>query len=441
MISDFFRKINKSEDGFVTGDDRDYFAAVSSSCERMMNEAIEQYNSEDHTPLSEPIKYNVLWLAFTHVTYEYFDYRMNDFDRGYLKDVTLNFMKSVEKITDHNLEITVDLRFIEEPVPLTKLRNDGPLYLASETVYPLVEKCISDLRVDTIFTTIQTRGKDNIFRNALKRGFRDDIVALGLATANISDVIPYSTFDLTIPKEGSYPLEDPDVPSLYATAVAVHEWMHQFECLGKILGIDYPRTHAYQGPRLYPGYKEYISDENDYDYFEFYKLVLKGRLPYTVNGITKHVGMYPKMWPLIKRNLFNVGYFTIQEKVSNCYLTGQSNEPRLTVSEYPCVWVIRYNGNGRYILSPKDIPNMRIDLNNAWDTEGNMIGLQYPTDHPLAQNWYLKMNIDGSYSIQTVYDSGRVINVRENKDIVLGSLKQNECQRWIINKWKEDSKR
>ena len=68
---------------------------------------------------------------------------------------------------------------------------------------------------------------------------------LGVETAGLESPMGYSAFDLTEPKAGTYPLEDPEVPSLYATAVAVHEWMHQLEYLGTMLGIEYPSTHAY----------------------------------------------------------------------------------------------------------------------------------------------------------------------------------------------------
>jgi len=426
--------------GFIKREDpydpEDIFAVASVKCQELICEAVSQYENEDYTPLDEPVRYNILWLAFTHVTYDVLDFRMNDLDREYLKAVTRNFKNSVEDIANYSLDITIDLHFIEDTTPLSKLESSGNLYLARETIKHLIEKCSSDKDIDTVLTTIQTKGNDNRDRNILKGAYRDNKAALGLAFTNITGDMPYSTFDLTLPEDGTYPLEDTSVPSLYATAVAVHEWMHQFECLGKMLSIEYPPTHAYQGSSLYPGYREYISNENDYDYFEFYKLVLTGKLPYEADGNIKHVGMYPKMWPLIKRNVFNIGCFTIRGSGGEGYLTGKTSEPKLSLSDEPCVWKISCSVNGGLILSPKDIPDMRIDLNNAWDSEGNTIGLQYPTNYPQAQTWSIKKEKDGLYLIETVFESKRVLTATAD-NVILCSDHKKSYQRWIIEPCKD----
>ncbi|MCR4586313.1 MAG: hypothetical protein K5686_11395 [Lachnospiraceae bacterium] len=53
--------------------------------------------------LYAPVKYNVLWLGFTHVTYNDLDFRMTDFDREYLEAVALNYEKSFLKKLLHLL--------------------------------------------------------------------------------------------------------------------------------------------------------------------------------------------------------------------------------------------------------------------------------------------------------------------------------------------------
>ena len=53
-----------------------YFESVAENVERMVKEALEQYNSGDYTPLSAPVKYNVLWLGYTPVTYGELDFQM-----------------------------------------------------------------------------------------------------------------------------------------------------------------------------------------------------------------------------------------------------------------------------------------------------------------------------------------------------------------------------
>lgn len=409
------------------------FNSVESDLAQMIREAVEQYNKEDYTPLDEPVKYYVLWLGFTHVTFGDLDFQMTDFDRDYLQAVTLNYEKTVESISGHNVDITVYLHFVDETVPLTQYPGQDWLYLDRNTVMPYINHYMEGREIDTVLTTVQTAGEENRARNEEKDGYGVHDVILGLKTDGIESPIGYSTFNLVTPAAGTYPLENPEIPSLYATAVAVHEWMHQLEHLKKVLGVEYPDTHAYMGPESYPGYQKYIADLNDYDFFEFYKLVLSGRCPYTGNGSVKHVGMYPKMWPLIKRNITQLGYFTIKAADGSGYLTGQEGDVSLTLSDQACVWDIRYSGNGHFILSPKELPNVRIDLGNAWDSEGNTIGLWHYTGYDDAQSWYLSLNADGTYSIKTPYPSGRVVTAKKGEKALLCTLGATEgVQKWII---------
>ncbi|MCR5274539.1 MAG: hypothetical protein K6E26_04175 [Clostridiales bacterium] len=412
--------------------------------DRMLRDAKEQYEAEDRSALKAPVKYRVLWLGFTHVTYGKLDFQMTDFDREYLQAVTLNYTKFLEKISDHNLKITVDLHFVEDAAELRKSDREDWLYLPQESAQPAIEMYLPDKEYDTVLTTIQTEGEENCRRNRLRRGFNKHKAILGLMTAGLSSPIGYSTFNLGFPRRGTYPLSDPVVPSLYATALAVHEWMHQLEYLGELLGIEYPSTHAYRGPSEFPGYKKFTADANDYDYFEFYKLVLSGRLPYTGDGTTKYVGMYPKMWPLIKRNLYEIGSVTLKNADGEEYLaaipqkTGGKKKPkdrtlRLTLSDKPCVWNLRYSGDDRYVISPKDYPDQRIDLHNAWDEEDNLIKLHGGTGCHKAQIWGLVRSGDGNHFIQTSYESGRVLTVeKKGGTATLCTMGSHGAQRWII---------
>ena len=408
----------------------DVFAATAANADQLMAEALEQYRSGDHTPLDEPVQYNVLWLGFTHVTYNDLDFQMTDFDREYLEAVALNFEKSLESITDHNLDITVDLHFIDDVTELTKTDGDEWLFLAQDTVQPVIDQYVTP-DTDTVLTTVQTAGEENVSRNEDKDGYGTNYVMLGLKTAGIDSYLGYTTFDLGKPVDGTYPLEDPEIPSLYATAVAVHEWMHQFEYLGKLLDVEYPSTHAYMGGDSFPGYQEYINGENDYDYFEFYKLVLTGELPYNSGVGTSKVGMYPKMWPLVKRNVLNAGNFTIKDADGSGYLSGQTVDPTLTLSKDACVWNIRYIGDGRYTFTPMELQDKLIDLGNAWDMEDNTISLWVYTGYTDAQSWKLPDNGDGTYSLQTPYESGRLLTIRDDSAF-LCTDGADGIQDWII---------
>ena len=179
------------------------FSSVDSGIEQMIKEAVEQYNAEDYTRLSEPVKYYVLWIGFTHVTFGDLDFRMTDFDREYLEVVTLSYEKTVEKIADHNVDITVYLHFVDDPVPLTQYPGETWLYLDMETAMPEISRFAEGVEVDTVLTTVQTAGDENRTRNEGREGYGIHDVILGLKTDGIDTPLGYSTFNLVTPAEGT----------------------------------------------------------------------------------------------------------------------------------------------------------------------------------------------------------------------------------------------
>ena len=171
------------------------FDKVAKKIDKMIDDAVSQYNKEDYTNLNKPVKYKILWLGYTKVTYEDLDFRMIDFDIEYLKAVTVNFEKTVERITNNNLDISIDLRIITDEKTLTKNSNADWLFLAQETVQSDIDK-FDDGQYDSVITTVQTDGYGNYMRNKGKSGYRIHYVMLGLKTAGIENGIGYSTFKL-----------------------------------------------------------------------------------------------------------------------------------------------------------------------------------------------------------------------------------------------------
>ena len=402
---------------------------------RTRESALEEYWNEDHTPLETPALYRILWLGYTHVTFGELDFQMTDFDREYLAAVAKNFEAVVEKYAEHNVDIEIDLFFIDAETPLMQAEGDDWLYLDQETIQGDIDEFCAEKDYNTVLTTVQTAGEENEERNIGKAGYDKHYVILGLEIAGISKACGYSTFLLGEPAPESYPLADPETPSLYATAVAVHEWMHQLEGLGPMLGIEYPNTHAYLGEKEFPGYQTYTANQNNYDFFEFYEQVLRGELPWTgENGEVKHVRMYPHMWQMLQLPLVS-GVYTIQNAEGN-YLSGREEEPRLFVARRECLWTITAIGGDRYVLSPVDLPEMRMDLSNAWDEEGNTVGLWYDSGYLDAQSWYLDGNENGSYTIRTPYESGRLVTVNGvGVSAFLGTAGEVlGTQEWFINR-------
>ncbi|MBE5807163.1 MAG: hypothetical protein E7317_02360 [Clostridiales bacterium] len=399
-------KLDKMERFEQVRDINEVIAEQDQLCKR----AIAQYENEDYTPLAEPVHYSILWLGYTDVYYGDLRFQMTDFDKEYLTAVTLNFEKSVERITDHNLDISIDLRFISDTRALTKDDYGQWLYLAKDTVRTDIDKYLSSKGYDTVLTTVQTDGWENYQRNVNIPGYDVHYVILGLETAGITDDIGYSTFLLGEPIEGTYPLQDPEIPSLYATAIAVHEWMHQLEPLGTLLGIEYPNTHAYVGEKEFPGYSAFEADKNNYDFFEFYELVLQGKLPYNDHGTIKHVGVYPEMWPLVKHNALSLGDYAIVNAKGE-YLAPLLAWTNLTLSREMHLWHLKDANDNRVIFESCDYPEYRIDLENAWDAEGNNVNIQVDTGYIEAQSWFVTLNQDDSSCIRTAYGSGRALSI------------------------------
>ncbi len=402
----------------------------------LIREARNGFLKEERTPLNPPVVYRILWIGYTHVRYNSLDFRMTDFDREYLSSVALNFEKYVEKITDRSLDVVIDLKLVDREVRLTREPGEDWLFLARETVQQDIDRFMKENadRYDTVLTTVQTQGKANQDRNRGKAGFGVNNVMLGLKTHGLENDIGYSTFDLGEPASGTYPLRNPEVPSLYATAVAVHEWLHQLEYLGELLGIDYPNTHAYMGPPEFPGYKKIINGRNNYDFFEFYAQVLTGRVPYTGKGGTQYLGMYPLMWKLTKRTALNYGTYTIRTgKDDGKYLAASGS--KIVLSNSPYYWNLRYDGENAVIISSASSPGLRIDLDNAWDSEGNTVKMNPYSGYFEAQRWILVRNNDGSYRICTAYSSRRAISLsKDGKKATIQQAGNGDFQRWYITK-------
>ena len=131
--------------------------------------------------------------------------------------------------------------------------------------------------------------------------------------------------------------------------------------------------------------------------------------------------------------MLNVGAFVVKAADGSGYLTGSDGEVPLTISDEACVWNIRYLSNGRFVLSPEKYPDLRIDLGNAWDVEANTIGIWGYTGYDDAQSWFLDENDDGTCSIRTPYESGRLLTVvGKGAQAQLFSAGAGGVQKWIF---------
>ena len=373
----------------------------------IIREVREQCEAEDRTPLKPPVTLRILWLGYTHVTYNSLDYRMEPQYMEYLYAVALNFEKALEKWANGSVDIECDVYLIDREVSLTRDEGADFLYLSQKTAGPDISRYAQWKPYDSVITTIMSGGEENEKRNRGKPEYGKIGPIMGICTSGILDPVRYSTFDLYLPFPGTYPVRDPYVPALDATGAAIHEWEHTFDCLGELTGVEFPVTHAYFGAPEFPGYRKYKAGDMDFTYLS---LVFTANLPYSGKNGTKRVGMYPGMWKLLHRENLHFGIYTIRNAAGQ-YLSAQRSEPTLTVSDTPCPWYVSYAAENQVIISPTGIPEWRIDLDNAADAENNMVKLIGFCGDLKAQSWILTPESGGTCCIRTAYESHRALYV------------------------------
>ena len=88
-------------------------------------------------------------------------------------------------------------------------------------------------------------------------------------------------------------------------------------------------------------------------------------------------------------------------------------------------------------MIPEQQQDLRIDLSDACDEENNPVGLFTCNPEYLdAQRWHVVENADGSYCIQTAYDSHRALTVEGiGQEAVIRERSETlaESQEWIIS--------
>lgn len=386
------------EDYYIDG--TDVFFGVE--CQDFYATQIEEYyKSGDKTPLDNPVEYRILWLGYENVAFEKLQFTMNDTDVQYLKNVVENFEKSVEKSANNNVDIIIDLYFFSEQRELT---YDGEfLYLDRETIQQDIDKYNANKKYDSVISTVQSEGEENSIRQANTPGYEDTEkywVILGLKTHGVACDYGYSTFNLCDPTSEFYDADNPSTPSLYATCVAVHEWLHQFEEMNELAVVDFPDVHAYMGGEEYSGYEEYQEGQDNLpDYYAFYDEILSGSVPYTdPDGNRKLVGMYPKAWEFVKCTDVSIGQYTIRDTATGKYLGANEDCTGLILTDEAFLWNVTCTSSKQYTLSPSTDDTTTIGLVSDV-TEGGAVALASYSKNDVNNKWGIYVDDAGNYFI------------------------------------------
>ncbi len=384
----------------ISWSDDSYYVAepmVVDADDFMAHEALKQYESGDQTNLKTPIEYNILWIGYENVSYEKLLFTMNARDKEYLENVVVNFEHTVEKMANNNIDVNIDLHFIQEERILYSDESEKWLYLEVTEVQDDIDKYNTDGKYDTVLTTVQGEGDDNWNRREpYEEQYPSDLyyIMLGLQTVSVDYELGYSTFNLSMPYDDEIVAPDPEIPSLYGTAVAVHEWLHQFEGFNYMYPLFFPEVHCYMDGYIEQGYRTYIEGEKNYDYFELYEEILSGTVPYAPEGEkARKVGMYPKMWWLAKKSEFSLGDFTIKYGDSGLYLAADENDG-LVMTEEPYKWEIKSLKNMEYAIFSSENPEYCLTVSDDFQT----VALDKFVDDKDLQRFNIQ-NVEEEYKI------------------------------------------
>jgi hypothetical protein len=129
------------------------------------------------------------------------------------------------------------------------------------------------------------------------------------------------------------------------------------------------------------------------------------------------------------------------EFVEGLYLIQNMNEDYLSHSSgsLQCsatsgdVWYLKEAENGAYYVYAENLGSGRLlDLHNDWDTEGNVVKLQYETGYLEAQTWRFVSNGDGTYKIRTAHSSGRVLTANGSDLPTIQTYAETNAQKWVL---------
>jgi hypothetical protein len=351
----------------------------------LLQRARAQALAEDREPLSPPAVHKFLFVACTNVSLNGgVRHIMDERQKQFFKDVVKNFEEVVELYSDHNVVIETEILIIDRDINL--VIPEGSLrYVYQSSIQPELDVHAPIGAYDAVLVSAA----------ASLPG-----VILGVKTAGYENLYGYSWFQLVMPKDPVYTIPAANEAPWLSTCVAVHEWMHQLEFFGGLLNIIYPPVHAYFGGPDFPGYTTYQCAPG-WDFACYYRDCLSGRVPYSLEGNSRQIGMFPLMWRMTPR-FFNKEVYIMNEG-NGMYLTRSGNITSYSATPY--AWYLRYNGDNRFLILTDD--NRTLDIVNASNGEGNAVNIFGVNGaYPQAQNWRISKNSDGTYKLTTTFPTG-----------------------------------
>ncbi|MCL2654547.1 MAG: InlB B-repeat-containing protein [Coriobacteriia bacterium] len=158
------------------------------------------------------------------------------------------------------------------------------------------------------------------------------------------------------------------------------------------------------------------------------------------SGSTLTINMPPaggssdsQKWIINDATPLQSGQFTLKNVATDTYLVPTPGTA-LSFSTTPQKWLIQNNGD-TYLIYDSSKPNTVLDIYNIFDKENNSVNLyMLNTPCPDAQNWSIVPNGDGTYKIQTVFSSGRVLQGNASgQTLTINTDIGNDAQKWVID--------
>lgn len=373
-------------------------------------------------PINLKVPFKVMWLIYPNGVCDDKSYTMTKQDIHMAYDTIAEFKRLLEEWSDKNVKIINEVKIVDRPLVVSKEGGAVPSPAHIKTEYDVLLLSGEYNCVITV-TNIKTY--------------------LGVTYTNFTSNLAYCT--ISIQQGGENPL-------LWNTDVAIHEFLHTLETLGKVLDIIYPPTHAYIGDtgqaskEKYPGFSSYITCnpgspiQRELKLHAFYKDVVKANVKYMdENDAVKYVGMFPSMWKYVAaKNQVQktIGVYAIKT-VDGQYLYADGNalKTRESCEDIPAYrWIIKANANGGFTITPENNISLYVDVGNASTCVGAMVNLWGWSGYIKAQTWDFVKTTDPnpSYRIATKLASNKFLGATEKGSLQLTESGDSNSQKWIF---------
>ena len=437
---------------------------------------IAEFKSGKYTKLSEPVKFNALFVKCSDITVNERKTVNGEetivpkrYVIGHDSDVNTviehgiaRFEETVEEMTAGALDIVPTIIWLDDPVTVP----DGGF--GYNELVDTISEPIHVERYDSVFFF---NAKEGVY-STTGRGVKDLFGESYIQTVCVADEIQKINDGIPMEEERKEP---------WTCGNITHEWIHQLDISAKMFtdAEHFPMCHDY----VFEGGQNGINDleqttENGDIYLtnpqngfkwkyvpgkypdhlgDYYEALLSGEVIDTKDG-NKKKGMFPDLWKYIRDyrdyqlECSDLGTYTFQNTKSGKYLNAENEKDRYGASKLTTVtpqdpfsanmqWVLKYDTesaqSGAVRLYPKGIPNeiIRAEKGDSVDPVA-LYNTAWGLGELENKNFAFRIvrTADGTYQIKSTLSMFSGYNLCDNPDGTVDLRQDNENGSWKLTR-------